>query len=92
MLVERTQTASLEEAVKTTFDGAHPCALCKRIADEKQKEQQPEQTMLKVKLDVICESRVVAIFPPSVEWEFVRVKMDGVLRSEQPVLQPPRVA
>ncbi len=92
MLVERTQAASFGEAVKTTFDGAHPCAMCKRINDGKQKEQQPEHALLKVKLDVICERAVVAVFPPRIDAEFAQAEMSGERRAERPPLLPPRVA
>lgn len=92
MLVERTQAASFGEAVKTTFDGAHPCAMCKRISDGKQKEQQPSQTLSKVKLDVICERAVVAVFPPRIHEEFAQTEMTGETRTERPPLLPPRVA
>ena len=33
MVVERAQTASLSEALQTTFDGQHPCTLCKKITE-----------------------------------------------------------
>lgn len=92
MLVERTQQASFGEAVKTTFDGAHPCAMCKRITDGKQKEQQPEQTLLKVKLEVIFERAVVAVFPPRPDVNFAHIEMSGEARTERPALLPPRVA
>ncbi len=92
MLVERTQAASFGEAVKTTFDGAHPCAMCKRISDGKQKEQQPSQELSKVKLDVICERAVVMVFPPKVDGEYARIAMSGEARAERPPLLPPRVA
>ena len=92
MLVERTQAASFGEAVKTTFDGAHPCAMCKRISDGKQKERQPSQVLSKVKLDVICEHSVVAVFPPRIDEEFAQAEMSGVRRTERPPLLPPRVA
>ena len=91
MLVERTQQASFGEAVKTTFDGAHPCALCKRIADGKKREQQPSQTLSKVKLDVIVERAVVAFFPPRPDVNFAQIEMSGEARTERPALLPPRV-
>ena len=31
MIVERSQTGSLTEAIQTTFDGRHPCKLCKIV-------------------------------------------------------------
>jgi hypothetical protein len=31
MLIERSQTSTFTEAIRTTFDGQHPCQLCKVI-------------------------------------------------------------
>lgn len=33
------QTKDIDQALKMTFDGEHPCCLCKTIAEEKQREQ-----------------------------------------------------
>jgi hypothetical protein len=54
MLISYSRDASLKEAVAMTFDGEHPCPLCKAIkqgrAEEKKQEQQ--QTKPGSKLDV----------------------------------------
>ena len=38
MLVSRTQTSGVVEAVATTFDGKHPCAMCE-VIESSQKEE-----------------------------------------------------
>ncbi len=42
MLAQNLRTGSLSEAVERTFDGQHPCALCKQIAKGKQAERKSE--------------------------------------------------
>lgn len=42
MLVGNLQSLSLSQAVVRTFDGKHPCALCKGIAKGKKSEQRSE--------------------------------------------------
>jgi hypothetical protein len=42
MLVENLQSGSVCEAVQRTFDGHHPCRLCKQITKGKQAEKKSE--------------------------------------------------
>jgi hypothetical protein len=39
MLAQSLRTNSISQAVERTFDGEHPCALCKKIAKSKQQER-----------------------------------------------------
>ena len=43
MLISRSVTTSVADAIGTTFDGQHPCPMCSAIADGKQTERQSEQ-------------------------------------------------
>jgi hypothetical protein len=43
MLLSRSVSTSVAQAIETTLDGKHPCALCSAIADGKQTEKQSEQ-------------------------------------------------
>src|SRR5262245_52811445 len=42
MLADNLRTASFPVAVERTFDGKHPCSLCKQIAKGKQTEKKAE--------------------------------------------------
>jgi len=55
MLADHLRTDSLSEAVTRTFDGRHPCSLCKAIAAGKKSEKKNEFTLQTQKLE----------FPPS---------------------------
>ena len=92
MILERAQTESLASAVQETFDGEHPCAMCQAITAEKQKEQQPEKVQVKVKLDLVCELRPIAIAPPSQPVIFPSSPTEGTPRAERPPVPPPRLA
>ena len=92
MLIERTHADSFATAVQTTLDGAHPCDMCKRITEGKQSEQQPEKSPVKVKMDLLCERRLIAIAPPSQPVIFQSSPTEGTPRAERPPVPPPRVA
>lgn len=55
MIADNLRTHSMGEAVTCTFDGKHPCCLCKAIAAGKKSEKKNEFTLQLKKLE----------FPPS---------------------------
>ncbi len=42
MIVTRVQHESVEEAVRTTFDGAHPCKICTAISVRQQQDKKKQ--------------------------------------------------
>jgi hypothetical protein len=66
MLRDFSRTSSLEEAAKKTFDGEHPCALCKVV--EKSKEQEDKKPLLKAvaKMDVAIPTPILLKSPSGV--------------------------
>jgi hypothetical protein len=50
MLASNARAFSLAEAITRTFDGQHPCRLCKAIIAGKQAEQQQPATKISVKI------------------------------------------
>jgi hypothetical protein len=51
MLVDYSKDAPLSVAVRKTFDGKHPCSLCKIVKHGQETEQKQDSTNLKVKPD-----------------------------------------
>jgi hypothetical protein len=51
MIVSYSQAAPLSEAMQKTFDGRHPCKLCRQIAKEKQSEKKSEYKFEAAKLE-----------------------------------------
>jgi hypothetical protein len=43
----------MQEAAKKTFDGEHPCALCKVVKESKSQEERKPLAKSEMKLDVV---------------------------------------
>ncbi len=94
MLVARSQTSGVAEAVVTTFDGEHPCGLCTAIASGQKEEKQGGaefpalKAMEEVRL-VLCEGMALPLRPVNgdVVWpDFLAWDME---RMEAPPVPPP---
>ena len=65
MLAENLRTSSLTEAVAHTFDGQHPCALCKAVAAGKKSEKKSEFTPQLKKLEFPPAAETIVLVAPS---------------------------
>lgn len=92
MLVSYSQQGQFAEAVSKTFDGRHPCALCKKIESAKSNEQPERVINLESKASFVVPSVVVAVRHEGVSWEVEIPQKRPGLRCEQPVAPPPRSA
>jgi hypothetical protein len=93
MLIERTRDASFAVAVQTTFDGQHPCKLCKVVEAGKSAEKAPSASLKLPGLEVSSlTDSVVSVLPQQVELSPTRPDLPWVSRSECPLLPPPRLA
>jgi hypothetical protein len=90
MLANNLRTQSVTESVSKTFDGEHPCCLCKAIAAARQAEQKSAAVapVLKMKFPPTAENTVLS--SPSI-FELLPLKNSfaGAL-SSKPQLPPPR--
>jgi hypothetical protein len=96
MTVEFSQTAPLSEALAMTFDGEHPCELCKLVDQELnqsgQNDQRAPDQKSELKLPpVICWADGIRLLRRSHEALSV-IKLDDRARfkRERPPLPPPR--
>ena len=92
MLVGNLSKSSLPEALERTFDGKHPCALCKAIAEGKKAEKKSHALVSLNKLEGVSQTVGVVIplpasFPPI---EAADVLLPTLPRS--PPTPPPRAA
>lgn len=92
MIVEYAQTAPLERAIGNTFDGQHPCSLCKKIATAKKSEKHHD-TQPVVSQMTLFHERAAALVPPVRAAQPLFVSLQ-ILRSRsgRPLLRPPRGA
>jgi hypothetical protein len=69
MLMDNLQSSSLAQAVGRTFDGKHPCKLCKQIVKGKQTEKKAELRVEWKKLEFSYAPSIFVFTPPSFCWE-----------------------
>src|SRR5262249_27173758 len=62
MLADHLRTESFVVSVKKTFDGAHPCRLCKQIAAGKHTEEKKSEVTFPVKKLEFVSSDAVFVF------------------------------
>jgi hypothetical protein len=69
MLANNLHGESFSEAVAKTFDGRHPCCLCKAIAAGKKSEKKSEATAPALKLEYPpLAGKFILVPPPPFEW------------------------
>jgi len=92
MLVDNLTTSSFSVAVQRTFDGKHPCALCKAIAEGKKSEKKSDSLVSLKKFEGLNEPVGVVILPaasfPTVDAQ--DAPFETLLRT--PPTPPPRAA
>ncbi len=91
MLAKNLQTKSVGEAITKTFDGAHPCKLCKQISVGKASEKKSEVPFQIKKLEFISE-RLVFVFVAPRDFQLMIElfsSLDGL--THLPSVPPPRI-
>lgn len=93
MVIERTQSSSFLTALQTTFDGQHPCKLCKFVKAGKTAEQAPEAHVKPPKFEVFSTPLAeLKVQPQLCEPLEVTSPAPLAARLTTPLLPPPRVA
>jgi hypothetical protein len=95
MLVARTQQSSVQEAVRTTFDGDHPCPLC-NVVEEGRRQQQESETVpileQLAKLNFLKPQSILLPQPTMAGILYPSTLESGISRGESPPTPPPRLA
>ena len=90
MIVSYSQEAPLGEAVVKTFDGEHPCNLCKQIAKGKQSEKKSEFKFEVKKLEFRYTPFAFVFLAPSCFRELRAGDDRADLLTHSPPVPPPR--
>jgi hypothetical protein len=90
MLAGNLQTTSWQKAVVCTFDGKHPCCLCKQIAAGKQSEKKSDAQVELKKLDYSYTSFEFVFCPPSGFYEVRGANYAVTSLTRAPSVPPPR--
>ena len=95
MLVTRTAQADVGTAVKTTFDGEHPCGMCLAVKAGRQQEQEGNHAAMIAlqfaRADFLVPQMVRAVCPAAVDFEFPSALFSARKRFAAPPSQPPRL-
>ena len=79
-------------ALAKTFDGQHPCNLCKIVKEGKKTEQQQEMPKLLAKLDLLLVRNPVWLRPPELSPLTILSVPSSASWSDTPPSPPPRAA
>ena len=90
MLANNLRTQSISEAVSKTFDGEHPCCLCKAIAAGKKSEKKSEAVTPTLKMEFPPVGEKLNLFPPNRFAVLPPHHSFADTLSSKPALPPPR--
>jgi hypothetical protein len=91
MLVDNAQSGDLGTAITKTFDGKHPCALCKVVTQGKQSEKKSDAHLGVQKLEFYDQTAALILDPPTkFQWLTSRDCIELAV-SDAPPVPPPRL-
>lgn len=90
MLAENARTDSFQTALVKTFDGRHPCALCRQIAQGRQSEKKTDPQLNLKKLEFFNQPVVVIINSPARFTLSRECDSTASLLPHSPPVPPPR--
>lgn len=92
MAVNFSKQESLATALQKTFDGRHPCKLCKIVKAGQSSEQKRDLQKLGVKFEFLAVAGSCGLFPPGPIRHFALSPERARASRAAPLLPPPRAA
>ncbi len=92
MLAENARTDSLPAALEKTFDGKHPCALCKQITKGRASEKSKDARMEFKQLEFLRQSASFALTSPAPYNLIAQDPVSMSLVTWRPPVPPPRAS
>jgi hypothetical protein len=90
MVVSYSHDGGIGEALEKTFDGKHPCCLCKAIAEGKKSEKRPESEPVAKKFEFSYSRTVFVFSPPTHFWEVGGLEERADSAGDPPPSPPPK--
>ncbi len=91
-MVQNARQAPFCEAVKRTFDGAHPCSLCHIVNKGKSSQQRRDAQSPTPKIDLISVAQIVKVLPRFVPLQYELLDRFCLALEHSPPVPPPRPA
>jgi hypothetical protein len=92
MAISYSQGSSVTIALQKTFDGEHPCALCKVVKKGRSEEQKKESAKIVVKIEAVLAATLQAIQRETGELTFALLDERSTARPLTPATPPPLLA
>jgi hypothetical protein len=92
MAISYSKTDGIGAGIKKTFDGEHPCPICKAIAKKTGTQQNHTANLSLAKIYLQCPKRRTRLFPPAEYWLQYAGDIVHPGTAEEPLLQPPRMS
>ena len=89
MMVSYARGGTLAVAFEKTFDGAHPCTLCKVVTSGQNEEKKQQSAKSVVKLDAVLVALLQTPQPLAVDWCYPLLPTRGMVRAHSPPTPPP---
>lgn len=90
MLAENLQSGSVSQALEKTFDGRHPCPLCKAVAAGKAAEQKSDFTLELKKLEYPPVPECFVLVAPAQFKILPQANFFAAALAQEPPVPPPR--
>lgn len=91
MAIAYSQTEGIGAGIKKTFDGEHPCPICKAIAKKTSTQQNETANLSLAKIYLQCPKSRTRLFPPAEYWLQSAPDIVRAGTVVKPLLQPPRI-
>lgn len=92
MAVQYSKDAPLGVALQKTFDGRHPCKLCRVVREGKGSEEKRAAKRVETKLDFFCLHHALALAGPERFPAILDVDLAVPSRADSPPRPPPRIS
>ena len=89
MIANYARGEALVVALEKTFDGAHPCGLCKVVKSGREQEQKEQDQKLIVKLDAVLATTLALRAPQASDWKYLVFVPVIAARNLAPPTPPP---
>jgi hypothetical protein len=90
MIIDYSKRGTFCQAIVQTFDGAHPCSLCRVVNKANSTEKKSNLQLLTPKIDMICTKRAVPVVPPIPYVDYAAGDFSVFKIGESPPVPPPR--
>jgi len=90
MILQNAKQTSLCEAMKRTFDGAHPCSLCHIVNKGKTSQEKRDVQSSSPKIDIMCVARSIRLLPRVEALQYPTISLSNFELAHSPASPPPR--